>query len=125
MIEIKPEDVGRKIFDMWTRKWLFIVSVERDCVNIHGIPCFIKNDGMYDGAPRFAWEKTPLPELRKRPKEKKKIDLWIGVYARIGGYVSLSTTAAYESEEAARNALHGHKAHKRYGVHKITIEEEE
>jgi len=74
MIEIKPEDIGKRIWDIWLRGWAEILSVTPNGARISSVDnsWFLPLDGTHRGAPRFSWEETPLPELRKRPKEPVK-----------------------------------------------------
>jgi len=74
MIEIRPEDVGKKIFDTWTRGWMEVSFVAPGYVFLESDLFICKPDGTFNGAQRFSWEETPLPELRKRPRDPVKIE---------------------------------------------------
>jgi hypothetical protein len=123
MIEIRPEDVGKRIWDMWTRGWMEVSFVAPGYVFLESDLFICKPDGTFNGAQRFAWEETPLPELRKRPREKKKIDLWVGVCHQPRASGSYATTDAHPDIETAKTeaAILGRDD----SIHKITIEVEE
>lgn len=125
MIEIRLGDEGKKLWDRRHREWVKIIKVDttRKCEvtlereNTDIDYCYLSGcSSTWDKEPDFVWEETTPMEFRKRPKEKKKIDLWVG----IGEQYKDCHDIMYKTTNAVlnKNSLSKYK----HGIHKITIE---